>query len=445
MTLQQMGILPRLELRPELKLNLKLQQRMRIRFANCLRLSRDDLDRRIREELDANLCLRREGPDFAQNPDRDGFWQYLCSIVSHKESLQSTLIAQLNAADADEKTRDIGEVIIANLDERGYLACDIKDIAEEIGVSEAFVQKTLDLIHQLEPTGVAARSVEECLVLQIAREYPAHKNELTVLVESHLWDLAKERYPYIADAMGIPITRVRELKEMLASLDPWPGRAYSNETPQYIVPDVVVDEVDGEFITYLADDATRGLSIDAGFKRDLALLGASDAAKAFRSQMRAAKSFLELVELRRHTILMVAREIVAAQGAFFRKGVTALKPLRLRDIAEALEIDNSTVQRATTGKYAQTPQGVFELSYFFSSGIEDASGEGISAKAIKEHIRLLVAKENYSRPLSDGALVVLLAQLGIPVARRTVAKYRNSLKILSVGERKKGYRMPACA
>lgn len=448
-------------LKHEQQVKHRMTQLQRVEFAKCLGLSRNELDCRIHQELETNPFLSRagrgpatasqpfglsfgprEGTDFSRNPDRDKQWDRLVDSVQNEESLQSKLIMQLHGLVPDPHTFGICEVLIANLDRRGYLACSTKEIEDELGVSEWDVSCALFLVQQLEPRGVGARNLRECLLLQIPSEFPEVKVELDTLVCRYLDHLAEEEYQRIAQDMGISVARVMELKTMLRQLDPCPGYRFSPGPAMCVRPDVIVEERDGEFVVFLPDDESRGLHVDADLKKSLAGQNAGNGvAKELRLQLRSAQLLLDFLELRRRTVLRVAQAIVSAQRDFLRDGVTALKPLKLRDIATVLKVHLCTVQRAVKGKYAQTPRGMIELSEFFSHAVSSSTGEGesISSKAAKDHLRQIVDREDRRFALNDTALVHQLHERGIRVARRTVVKYRRALRIPAAQQRRQAF------
>jgi RNA polymerase sigma-54 factor len=298
------------------------------------------------------------------------------------------------------------------------------------------VKRVLGLIQQFEPTGVGAHDVVECLLLQIEMEYP-EENEMKVLVAEHLEELERRQIPSIAKAMGVKPERVEELKEMLAKLNPWPGLEYSSEPPQYVTPDVIVEKTDNGYDVYLSNESSPELRISNQYRNLMrkAKIG-KDEKKYLRDKVESAKWLIRNIEQRQNTILRIARAIVEVQRDFMEKGVEAIRPLTLQEIADAVGVHEATVSRATRGKYMQTPQGLFEMKYFFSPGLKRDSGDEQSSKSVQSLIKKIIDEEDKTKPLSDQKIANLLKTQGINIARRTVTKYRENMGLLPTTMRK---------
>lgn len=378
----------------------------------------------------------RTGPDLSRNRDADSRRQYYENSITKGESFSAMLLRQLRMAAPEEKDYRIGERIIGDIDDKGYFTGTEEEIAKELDVPVEEVKRVLGLIQQFEPTGVGAHDVVECLLLQIEMEYP-EENEMKVLVAEHLEELERRQIPSIAKAMGVKPERVEELKEMLAKLNPWPGLEYSSEPPQYVTPDVIVEKTDNGYDVYLSNESSPELRISNQYRNLMrkAKIG-KDEKKYLRDKVESAKWLIRNIEQRQNTILRIARAIVEVQRDFMEKGVEAIRPLTLQEIADAVGVHEATVSRATRGKYMQTPQGLFEMKYFFSPGLKRDSGDEQSSKSVQSLIKKIIDEEDKTKPLSDQKIANLLKTQGINIARRTVTKYRENMGLLPTTMRK---------
>ncbi len=380
--------------------------------------------------------FRREGTDFSRNPDMQGRREYYQNSITKEESFTSKLLTQLRMAAPDEKTYAIGEQIIGDIDHKGYFTGDIDEIAQTLNVTPTEVERVLYRIQRFEPTGVGARDIVECLLLQINVEYP-DEVQLKTLVSEHLEELEHRQIPKIAKAMAVAPERVEELKEMLSTLDPWPGLEYSSDPPQYVTPDVIVEKIDGEFVVYLSDETVPELRINGDYRRMMQNGKVTKDEKQYlRDKVESARWLIRNIQQRQQTILRIASAIVDVQQEFFDKGVEAIRPLTLQEIADKVGVHEATVSRTTRGKYMQTPQGLFEMKYFFSPGLRRDSGEAQSSKSVQSLIKKIIEDEDKSKPLSDQKIANLLKEQGINIARRTVTKYREGMGILSTTMRR---------
>ena len=378
----------------------------------------------------------KEGRDLSRNPDLAARRQYYEDSITQGESLSAHLLTQLGLAAPDERTHKIGERIIGDIDRKGYFSGSLEEIAGEFDVPIGDVERCLYLIQKFEPTGVGARDVVECLLLQMRVEYPAEE-QLQILVSEHLDELERRQIPKIAKAMNVTPERVEELKNMLAKLNPWPGHEYDSEPPQYITPDVIVEKIDGRYVVYLSDDRVPQLHINSEYKK-MARDKKTDRQQRqyLRDKVEAAKWLISNISQRQQTVLKIAQAIVEVQEGFLDKGTEAIKPLTLQEIADKVGVHEATVSRGTRGKYMQTPQGLFELKYFFSPGLQHDSGEAQSAKSVQSMVKRIIEEEDKSKPLSDQKIANMLKEQGIKIARRTVTKYREALGILSTSLRR---------
>jgi len=379
----------------------------------------------------------REGRDLSRNPDADARRQYYENSITREESFSARLLTQLRLAAPDDRAYQIGERIIGDIDDKGYFTGSLEEIARELAAPLDEVEDALQLIQRLEPTGVGARDVVECLLLQIEVEYP-EEVQLKTLVADHLEALEHRQIPKIAKAMGITPERVEQLKDMLAALNPWPGHEYSSDPPQYVTPDVIVEKLeDGDYITYLSSDSVPELRISSEYRRLMRSGGTVREAKQYiRGKMESARWLIRNIEQRQSTILRIATAIAEVQKAFLDKGIEYIRPLTLQEIADEVGVHEATVSRTTRGKYMQTPQGLFEMKFFFSPGLRRDSGENQSARSVQSMIKNLIDEEDKTKPLSDQKISDILKEQGIHIARRTVTKYRENLGILTTSLRK---------
>jgi len=378
----------------------------------------------------------REGRDLSRNPEADERRQYYEESITKEESFSSRLLTQLRIAVPDEQTYRIGERIIGDIDNRGYFTGSLEEVAQELEVTPEEAGKVLKLIQKFEPTGIGARDVIECLLLQIAVEFPG-EDQLRILVEEHLEELEKRQIPKIAKAMNITPERVEELKGMLATLNPWPGYEYDSTPTQYVSPDVIVEKIDERYVVYLSDDRIPELHINEEYQKMVRNQRLDRKEKQYiRDKVESARWLIRNIEQRQNTILRIAQAIVEVQEEFLDKGVEYIKPLTLQEIATKVGVHEATVSRGTRGKFMQTPQGLFELKYFFSSGLRRETGEAQSSKSVQSLIKKIIDEEDKSKPLSDQKIADMLRVEGLNIARRTVTKYREALGILTTSLRK---------
>ena len=357
------------------------------------------------------------------------------STLSKKTSLVDHLTWQLKMSNFDEVSERVAMLIIGNLDGDGYLKePPLADIAQETGVSLEEAEKLLERLQAFDPVGVCARSLSECLLIQ-ARHIGADDDILVKMVTEHLGNLEKKNYQAIARDLKEPIEEIYEAAKVIMSLDPRPGREYTTEEPHYITPDVYVHKIGDKFFVVPNDDGLPKLKISSFYRS--ALAGTPKAREYVQDKLRSAQWLIRSIQQRQRTIVRVTESIIKFQREFFEKGIAHLKPLILREVAEDIGMHESTISRVTTNKYVHTPQGIFELKYFFNSGINRTDGDEIASESVKNKIKDLVSKEDPKHPHSDQKIVELLREQGIDIARRTVAKYREQLNILSSSKRKK--------
>ncbi|MBI5556645.1 MAG: RNA polymerase factor sigma-54 [Deltaproteobacteria bacterium] len=360
-------------------------------------------------------------------------------ILTQKPDLHSHLSWQLNLSDVTDEEREVGFFILGNLDNDGFLKVSEEEIVEETGCPLEMAKDMIVLIQDMDPSGVGARNVKESLLLQLKRL--GLRNSLpTKIVEEHIHFLETKNYGAISKATKQPISDVLHAVKIIVGLDPHPGRVYSDESPHYILPDVFIQKVDDEYVIMLNDEGLPRLKISSYYKEILKeKRGQQDATKDYiQDKLKSAAWLIKSIQQRQRTIYKVVESILKFQFDFFEKGIAHLKPLVLRDVAEDIEMHESTISRVTTNKYVHTPQGIFELKYFFTSSIERKDGgDSLSSESIKERIRQIIQTEDPDKPLSDKALSEIFQKDDIQLARRTVAKYREQLGILSSKFRKK--------
>ena len=358
------------------------------------------------------------------------------SLVNH-ESLQQHLLEQIGSSDIQENERKIAELIIGNIDDMGFLQSPVEEIAKSTGVPVEDLQNILEIIQTFHPVGVGALDLRECLLIQLQRLGKEESLEYRI-VSNYLQDLGKHRLPEIARRLGTTIDQVQRCANFIATLDPRPGQIFTADPNNYVLPDVHVEKIDGEYLITLNGDQIPHLRISNTYKDLMAQDGNKDDVKEYiREKIRGGKFLIKSIHQRQQTISNIAHEIVKRQHDFLEKGSSALRPLTMMQIAEVVGVHETTVSRAISGKYISTPQGVFEMKYFFTPGYQTAEGESMSNTSVKDAIIDLVKAEDSKKPLSDKEIVEVLSARGIPIARRTVAKYRVELNILPSNMRKR--------
>jgi RNA polymerase sigma-54 factor len=356
------------------------------------------------------------------------------NIVRSVSSLTDHLDEQLRFATEDPVIRRIGNEIIGNLDEDGYLRAELSEIAERCQTTVDQVEKVLALVQAFDPPGVAARSIQECLLIQLKSD-PNPDPVSVEIVEEHFDELSRRRYPDIARALKLSLDRVMESVEEIMGLEPKPGRRFGGSDSRYIVPDVVVHKMGSEYVVVLNEDGIPRLRVNSLYRS--LLRNSGDEARAYVEQkLRSAVWLIKSVDQRQRTLRKVTQSIVKFQRDFLDKGLPYLRPLSLRDVGEDIGMHESTISRVTTNKYVETPQGLFELKFFFHSGIASGDGEMVSSVSVKKMIQDLLANEDPAKPLSDQEVAQILKGRGLTIARRTVAKYREELGILPSHQRR---------
>jgi RNA polymerase sigma-54 factor len=473
-----------LELRQQLKLTQQLIMTPQLQMAiKLLQLSRLELLDTIRQELEENPALE-ESPDATaedQLPEREeaakeepadaqevtieekindeiDWSNYLDeyntpgrihfesedrdtpkfeAFIARKESLKDHLLWQLLMTKPTKKEEEIASLIVGNLNKDGYLDIPVDEIARTGYVTTEQVEELLTKMQTFDPIGVCARDLSECLLIQ-ARHLGFGDTIITDIIANHLTELEKKNYKTICKTLRISMDEVVSSVNVIKGLEPRPGRQFSEDTPQYINPDIYVYKLENEFAIMLNDDGMPKLRVNSFYKNSISKGQkiSGDAETYIQDKMRSAAWLIKSIHQRQKTIYRVMESILKFQRDFFDKGIAYLKPMVLRDVAQDIEMHESTISRVTTNKYAYTPQGIFELKYFFNSSIKRGQGDTIASASVQEKIRQIIAEENPKKPYSDDKISKILKEENIHIARRTVAKYREMLRVLPSNKRK---------
>ncbi len=443
----------------ELSQHLELKQTLtpqQILLSTLLQLPSMALELRIKTELEINPLLELlEDVEELDNPEEeaeteepdidledyfsnDGYEakEYYDKSAEEIEiqnpylpSLSEDLLEQVASLLIPEEERAILEEMIWSIDERGYLNIELEVLAEKFEVDLRDIERAHRQLTQLDPLGIGSRNLRECLLIQIKKIHP--NTPAHFIIRDHFDEFANKRFERILRKLHLTKDDLRAAEELISQLNPKPGDGYLDPKNNYVTPDFYISEQDGEFVVTLNDSFIPELRISGSYRNMLTNQKKLDTdTKLFlKKKVESAKWFINSIQMRRITMLKVINSIIERQKGFFLMGSEHLKPMVLRDIAEDISMDISTISRVTSGKYAQTDWGTFELRYFFSEGIEAEDGENISTRRIKERLRVIIEEENKSHPISDEAISKVLHVEGFPIARRTVAKYREQLNI----------------
>lgn len=390
-------------------------------------------------EIDWNNYSNEYESGFSPRSKDDNDLPSRLDILTTKPNLHSHLNWQLNLSHLSDDEKEVGSFIIGNLDRDGFLEVTEEDICEGTGCSPEMAEDMIAVIQDMDPAGVGARNIKESLLLQLDR-LGLHNSLASTLVAEHLHSLENKNYAAIAKSTGKPMDDILHAVKVIMDLDPHPGRVYSDEEPQYIIPDVYVYKMSGEYVILLNDEGLPRLRVSNYYKDILKKdsTASADTKDYVQDKLKSALWLIKSIQQRQRTIYRVVESLLKFQMEFFEKGIAHLKPLVLRDVAEDLGMHESTISRVTSNKYVHTPQGTFELKYFFNSAISrQDGGDSLASESIKERIRSIIQNENGEKPLSDNAIAEIFNKEGIQLARRTVAKYREQIGILPSKLRKK--------
>ena len=360
------------------------------------------------------------------------------AFLTKKESLKDHLLWQLMMASLNPLEEEIGSAIIGNINNDGYLDATLEDIAVSFPCEIEDVENVITLIQSFDPVGVAARDLRECLLIQ-AKHFNLDNTIVTKIISDHLGHLENKNYKLIAKALKIKIDDVLAAVTIIRDLEPKPGREFNDEEPYYIIPDIYVYKLEDEFVIMLNEDGMPRLQLNSYYQNAIKKNEViQDNVKSYlKDKMRSAAWLIRSIHQRQKTIYRVMESILSFQQEFFEKGIMFLKPMVLRDVAEEISMHESTISRVTTNKYVHTPQGIFELKYFFNSSIKSFNGDFVSSASVQDQIKHLIEDENPKKPYSDEKISKILRdKYNIDIARRTVAKYRENMKILSSSKRK---------
>lgn len=451
----------KLVMTPELKLALKILQlptleleefiQQELETNPVLELAEEPKDEKViaeqrkkddkkEKEIDWKEYLQFQGKSYCidNNYNDDGAEQSFDNYISNSYTLKDHLIFQLRLSLLKYNLLEIGEFIIECLDENGYLTIPIEELSELAKTDVITLEKVLSIIQTFDPAGVGARDLIECLLIQL--NFKGLLNDHTEkTVRQHLDDIAYNRLNNISKSLGISIEVAQDISDIVKGLEPKPGRAFEcNNSTKYIVPDVYIEKVSNEYTIVVNDYNNSGLRINQYYRNLLQNEEKNSHASQFiSSRLSSAMWLIKSIEQRKTTLYNVVQAILEYQIEFFDKGVMYLKTMTLKNIADKISVHESTVSRAINGKYVQTDRGVFELKYFFRSGIENQTGDGISSESIKKMLKNLIDQENHKHPISDQNIADTLAKEGLVISRRTVAKYRDEQGILSSSKRKR--------
>ncbi|MES2857171.1 MAG: RNA polymerase factor sigma-54 [Bdellovibrionota bacterium] len=470
------GMKQSMNLSQTLRMTPQLQQAIKL-----LQLSRMELETAVRKELEENPVLEElaEGPgdeqtgteqtqaeggevqaQADQDPQKqDEFdWEsYLDTqykpaqsqgsgneeimnyenLISTVATLYDHLMWQMRNSGFSDEEQVWAGILISYIDDDGYIKVPMEQISEEEGVNKDDLESILPFIHEFDPPGIGARDLRECLLIQ-AKHLQEDTKDFVILITNHLKDLEKKNYETIAKTMNRDLEEIIEMTKIIYTMDPKPGRQFLSNDTQYVTPDVYVYKVGDEYMVSLNEDGLPRLRISNFYKNVLQGKNANNTTQEYiQEKLRSAVWLIKSIHQRQRTIYKVTESIVKHQRDFFDRGPAFIKPMILRDIANDIGMHESTVSRVTTAKYVHTPRGIFELKYFFNSGINTDDGDALASESVKLKIKELVSAEDPKNPYSDQKIVDLLKKDGIQIARRTVAKYRDVLKILPSSKRKK--------
>lgn len=391
-----------------------------------------DWEEYFQDSSDLGMSSMRGQREVAEQPVYDQFLSQAPTLVEH-------LTSQLSLSRAPKEIKPLVQYLIGNIDARGYLGITLEEAAEQLQVDLAQLEQALKVLQSFDPSGVGARDLQECLNIQL--DFLQENNPIVRrLVDEFLQELAGGRLSKIASRLNVTPQEIQQAADILKKLEPKPARNFSHyDDTRYVVPDVVLEKVEGQYIILVNDVAIPRLTINNTYKTVLGKNSSADKnTKQFvEEKLNAAAWLIRSIEQRRLTLYKVANCLVELQKDFLDHGIKYLKPLNLKKVADIVGVHESTVSRATSNKYIQTPQGVFEMKFFFSTGISNTSGSQVSAESLKKILQEIIQGEDPANPLSDQKIAELFGQRGVKISRRTVTKYRDELSIPSTNLRKR--------
>ncbi len=374
------------------------------------------------------------GSGYAEEEEREDFME---RVPVAKQSFSDYLTSQLRLITDDERDLQIGEYLIGSLDDSGYLTCPLSEVAGTFDVSEEEVEKVLKMIQTFDPPGVGARDLKECLLIQLEMRGLSESTAARI-VKDYFEEFKQKKYLDLSKKLKISLSEIQEQAHIIGSLNPKPGLDILAEEPKYVIPDLIVERVADKYVVFLNDRNIPRLRISQSYRDELQHNPdiSSETKDFIQGRLKNAKWLIQTIEQRRRTMIKVMECIVEEQREFFERGTAYLRPLTLQQVAVRINMHESTVSRVTTNKYVQTPRGVYELKFFFSSSLGTQSGDEVSAKSAKMKINEIISREDTKKPLSDQKIADILMKDGLIIARRTVAKYREQLGILPARHRK---------
>jgi RNA polymerase sigma-54 factor len=424
----------------KMALTVNMQQSLQI-----LQCSNIELIELVNKQLDENPVLESDcepavnywGTDQAGNAGFSSDYDPIAAAEDKSGSLEQHLLLQLNClGQVSAEVYEVSRYIIGNLDPNGYLALSLERVAADLRISTGIAEQALSLVQEFDPAGVGARNLRECLLIQLIDSQP--ENRLVYpLVDRYLEDIAANRLTMISKELKVTVADIQEAASLLTQLVPRPGMIFQKEEPRYIIPDLTIEQGSGDrYRVHVNRALSASLSINRHYLRlsEAAAVRGSDQ-QFLKEQISSAQWLMKCLSQRERTLQLVTEAIVDVQSDFFREGRGHLAPLTLKEVADRVGMHESTISRSVTGKYAQTPQGLFELKYFFASGVQASEGVFTSAENVKETIKKLIQHENRAKPYSDQELMETINETGIHISRRTVAKYREEIGIAKSSKR----------
>jgi RNA polymerase sigma-54 factor len=388
----------------------------------------EEVEQNEEEEIDWEELLP-QNDDYQPKIEYDHSKEEFQPVQVSPRGLVDYMFDQLRLMNLSAREERIATELIWNIDDRGYIVTPIENIAYSLSESPEQIESVLKQLQQMDPPGIAARDLKECLLIQL--QQMENTEDAILIIRDYFDDFANHRFPQIIKRLGWSRERIQNVQDLVMKLNPKPGVSLLGTDPQYVVPDLIVEKIDDEFIIEVNDSRVPELRISSGYMNMISngeKLN-SEAKSYLKKKIDMAKWFIQSIHQRRLTMIKVMKAIIERQSDFFEDVRNPLKPMILKDIAEDVNMDISTISRVTNGKYVQLNSGIYELKYFFNEGMMDDSGEEVSTRIIKKKLKAIIDAEDKQKPYSDDHLSKLLKEEGYPIARRTVAKYREQLKI----------------